>query len=282
MIFMSREQRTSESKRHFYLNKWYLDFIGEDGIAMIFYSAELVWRGFRIPYSSWLHCDRTGKIKRKSRYRQRFLPDKKNTEIHWVDPKFGISGIWKNASLPVSARIYESDEGELDWQCYQPASDVTLNINGQSYQGEGYAEQILLTVPVWKIPMDKLRWGHVVSDNYALVWIELLGKIPRQWIWLNGEQIYNCTIGDQLLVIPDKNMSIHLDRSITLESEKKILSIVEKLMKYIPGLKNNVPLHFLLADESKWFSQCTINIGNDFVEKGMAIHEYVDFNPSGA
>ena len=191
-----------------------------------------------------------------------------------------MSGLWKKSSPPAYARIYESKEGSLDWNCYQPASDVELNINGTPFQGKGYAEQVVLTVPVWKVPMDTLRWGHVVSKNYKLVWIEITGSAPQQWAWLDGEQIYSCIIGDRLLEIPDKNISIDLDQHVTLESEKKILSIVEKLLKYIPGLKNSIPINFLLADESKWFSRATITIDNSTIEKGLAIHEYVDFNPS--
>jgi len=276
---MGFQKNTDNHPSHFYLNKWFLDFVDDNGNAMIFYSAEFKWHGLKIPYSSWLNCDKDGSVTQKSRFRNVQLPAKNEDIISWKDSKFGVSGVWRRSALPISARIFESDDGFLDWKCYQPASQTELKVGGIVKLGKGYAEQLVLTIPVWKIPMDELRWGHVRSENYQIVWIELIENETKQWLWLNGERIYNCKIDDHLILIPDKNISINLDQGVVLESEKKIMSVVEKLMNYVPGLKKHIPLKFLLADERKWLSKAIISSEKNWIENGITIHEYVNFKP---
>jgi len=63
-----------------------------------------------------------------------------------------------------------------------------------------------------------------------------------------------------------------------LESEKKIFSVVKGLLKYIPGFNKVIPLDFLMAQETKWLSKGEIISDSKTIEKGMAIHEFVNFN----
>ena len=85
--------------------------------------------------------------------------------ITWSDSKFGVSGTWKSMATMIQTRIFDSAEGFLDWKCFQPASKVQLRINDTVLEGRGYAEQLILTVPPWRIPMDELRWGRFGSDE---------------------------------------------------------------------------------------------------------------------
>ena len=112
--------------------------------------------------------------------------------ITWSDRQFGVSGCWKSLTTPVNARLFDSGEGFIDWKCHQPASNVTLKFNERTIEGIGYAEQLILTVPPWKIPMDELRWGRFGSSGNQMVWIELREEEKWQWLWLNGEKIKNC------------------------------------------------------------------------------------------
>ena len=126
--------------------------------------------------------------------------------------------------------------------------------------------------------MHELRWGHIVSEKYQVVWIELKDEKTCQWLWLNGELIKNCSIQNKVLFIPDRNIEIQLDIITVLESEKKLTSIVDKLGRFIPGIKKLVPIHFLLADEFKWLSKASIREKNQIVDSGFSIHEFVNFN----
>ena len=274
---MNTEESKYKPDAKFHLVKWFLDFVGENGECMIFYSAKLTWHGLTASYTSWLNYVPASGVCLKHRFRYVQFPQMDNNLITWTDKKFGISGTWEPLSVMVEARIFESGEGFLDWECFQPASKVVLKLMDMSLEGLGYAERLTLTIPPWKIPMDELRWGHFNSESNNMVWIELNEKEKLQWLWLNGEKIENCAIEDGRLSIPGENMVLNLDRSVVLESEKKIYSLMGKIIRFIPGFNKVVPTGFLMADETKWFSLGQLQSNNMSLCNGSAIHEYVNF-----
>lgn len=263
----------------FHLNKWFLDFVGNDGEAMIFYAAKLSWKGLAVHYGSWLQYHPGTGVQEKSHFGNVSFPEKKDELISWHDPEFEVSGIWEGVEQPLQARLFESERGHLDWHCHQPASRVRLQIKDQIIEGEGYAEQLILTAPPWQIPMHDLRWGRFRSPDVTMVWIELRKESRPQWVWLNGERIGNCSIEDDHLSSPDPDFELKLDRRVVLESENKISSVVGKLLHYLPGFQRLIPIPFLMAYQKKWFSKAEFQYKGGIVTQGNAIHEWVNFNP---
>ncbi|HSH19118.1 MAG TPA: hypothetical protein VLA03_01620 [Draconibacterium sp.] len=274
---MSNEEKKDALGSDFHLNKWFLDFIGENGEAMIFYAAKLTWRGLSASYTSWLIYNAVSGVNLKSRFRKVQFPQLKEKVVIWSDLIFGVSGIWESLAETIQSRIFDSEKGYLDWKCFQPASKVQLKINDKVLEGRGYVEQLILTLPPWKIPMDELRWGRFVSEENIMVWIELREKEKQQWLWLNGEKTDRCTIEDDFISIPGKNIILNMDCAVLLESEKKIYSVVERLIRYIPGFNKVMPLNFIMADEYKWLSNGKLYKNDKLISKGMAIHELVNF-----
>jgi len=268
-----------ENNHDFYINKWFLDYTGNDGKAMIFYVARLIWHGLSASYTSWLDYDPMEGVKVKSRFRNVHFPEKDENIITWGDEVFGISGRWESNANPIQTRIHDSEEGYLDWFCFQPASKVRLLIEGKSLEGRGYAEQLIMTVPAWKIPMDELRWGSFISDENNLVWIELRKGERKKWLWVNGKKEADFIIEDESVTVPAKNLVLELDKNVVLESEKKIFSVVEKIVRYIPGFNKLIPLQFIMADETKWLSNGRLLTNGKSVLEGKAIHELVNFKP---
>jgi hypothetical protein len=266
----------SQKPVDFFLSKWYLDYIGENGETMIFYAAELNWFHRKVCYSSWLSYDLNSGTSLKSTFRNVSFPVVMNNTILWSCPKFGISGKWKPLEKMLQARIFESEDGNVDWICYQPASEVHLRVKDKDMAGKGYVERLVLTVPPWKIPCDELRWGRFASGDISIVWTEIRGNETLQWVWFKGEQTGEGVITDEYISLPDKNLILNLDRAEELEADKKILSVVRKLIRYIPGIKESVPLNFLMADTCKWLSR-GILVGSNNKSEGMAIHELVNF-----
>jgi hypothetical protein len=262
---------------NFHLNKWFLDFVGDNGEIIILYAAKLTWHGMVVPYTSILSYAPKDGISEKSRFRNVKMPEKRNGLITWNDSKFEIEGTWESLAVPLHARLFDSDEGFLDWNCFQPASKVSLKINDRVIEGIGYAEQLILTAPPWKIPMNELRWGHFGSNKNQLVWIELRKDKKLQWLWWNGIKINKCTIEDDYIFVPEKNVNLKLDRRIVLESKKKIFSVVKDLLDLIPGFNKIIPLNFLMAQENKWFSKGQLLIDGKTITSGIAIHELVSF-----
>ena len=63
---------------NFHLSKWFLDFTGESGEAMIFYAANLKWHGWSASYTSWLRYDAVSGVSVKSRFRNVQIPQINN------------------------------------------------------------------------------------------------------------------------------------------------------------------------------------------------------------
>ncbi len=263
---------------NFYLNKWFLDCVSEYGEAMIFYAARLKWHSLEVPYTSWLRHDPATGTSQRSRFHNIQIPEMKDQSIYWKDTRFQVEGKWETQVSPIQVRLYESEEGYLDWNCFQPSSSVSITNNGKTMKGTGYVEQLILTVEPWKIPMKELRWGRFISREDHLVWIELKNGSKKQWLWHNGEKVKNATIEDSQIMVPAEGLVLRMDRNVVLESEKKILQVVGKLIRYLPGFNKSVPFRFLMADEYKWLSHGTLLINGEPVSKGWAIHEYVNFN----
>jgi hypothetical protein len=125
--------------------------------------------------------------------------------------------------------------------------------------------------------MDELRWGRFASDKNNMVWIELREKEKQQWLWLNGKKIDRCIIEDDCIFLPDNELVLHLDRGVVLESEKKIISLVHKMIRYMPGINRLIPVPFLMADEFKWLSKSDFQGDENNRSHGMSIHERVNF-----
>lgn len=262
---------------NFHLNKWFLDFIGNNGETMIFYASKLSWKGIAVHYGSWIHYDPDSGIKERSHFRNVIFPEKKDNLITWRDDEFKVSGSWESAAKPLQARLFESDHGHLDWNCFQPASRVQLKIKDRIIEGEGYVEQLILTAPPWHIPMNDLRWGRFRSLHDVMVWIELRKENKRQWVWLNGEKITNCSIEDDHISSPE-NFLLKLDCGAVLESGNKIYRMMNKLLHYLPGFNKLMPTKFLMAYNHKWLSKGEFQKKGSPVTQGKAIHEWVNFN----
>lgn len=263
---------------NFHLDKWYLDFIDENGDCMIFYSAKLTWRMISVTYAS--HIDYSDdQVKVRSFFRNNDLPHKNGNLITLSNKKLNVTGTWESRATPINARIFESGKGYLDWKCYQPASKVNLKINGKNIAGKGYAEQLILTAPPWKIPMKNLKWGRFSNKNTVMVWIELLEREKKQWIWLNGESLNSCNIDDRSIITEDNGLQLKLNRVGEIESGKKIYTVVKDLIQFLPGFGKVIPLNFLMADNYKWLSKAELYRDGKPSESGYAIHENVNFNP---
>lgn len=275
---MKSIRKSAKSQKGFYLNKWFLDFISDEGEAMIFYAAKLKWHGLEVPYTSWLRYNPETGISKRSRFRRINLPEKNETIISWSDTLFGVEGIWETQASALQARIFDSDDGYLDWNCFQPRSKVSIKIKDKIFNGTGYAEQIIMTVDPWKIPMNELRWGRFGSLENYIVWIEVRAEGKQKWIWMNGKKINEAQIEDNQISIPTKNIKLVIDRSVVLESEQKIFHVVKKLRKYLPGIKRSMPIQFLMADEHKWLSKGIIQKDGKEIDSGPVIHEFVNFN----
>ena len=120
---------TSLNNSNFNLSKWFLDCVTEEGEAVIIYYAELCWNKIVIPYNSMLICSSDGSTSFKSRFTRKTIPLESEKMISLTDNVFGIDGKWIKDHTALKAKIYDSYEGSLNWQCLQPRSNVKINIS---------------------------------------------------------------------------------------------------------------------------------------------------------
>ena len=177
------------SSHNFKLKKWYFDGISEDGRAIVCYSAVMSWRMLSVQYASYLYLDANGRAHSGSRYRDAPLPVLENDNIRWEDGKFRIKGEWHAAAAPVRTKLHDSEEGYLDWHCYQPAAHCHIQLREETpISGYGYAECLEMTIPPWKMGFSELRWGRLAHPESPIVWIDLRGEPNRSWIF-NGQEL---------------------------------------------------------------------------------------------
>ena len=268
----------SKSHNNFYLTKWYLDCIDEQGNAAIGYAASMRWRSLEVPYTSLLLFEEGKGASERSRFQELNWPSQMGDQIIWEDSSFGISGWWESDAPPLTARLYHSDNGFLDWQCFQPRSNALFDIaDGPAIKGLGYAERLVLAVEPWKIPMEQLRWGRYLSEKDYLIWIELRGGPTRQWVLYNGVPVEGAAIEDDALHLPQLGLHLQLDQSGSLEAEKKIFNVVRSLVSFLPGFNRIVPRFFLYANEHKWRSWGRLLKQGEPQSEGWAVHELADF-----
>ncbi len=269
-------------KSGFRLSKWYLDCVNENGLVFIGYAAKLWWKGLSVPYNSKLISLPDGSVSREARFKNLSDPDYDDDEIRWRDSKLKLNGIWKRVRAPLYARLFDSEDGYLDWYCYHPVSQVEIFLEDYNHiKGFGYSEQLVITVEPWKIPMDQLRWGRYISQNDSLVWVGINAESPKVWVWLNGKQMEDAQISDDLITVPVEGIELQMDRGRILENEKKILQIVKAILLWLPGFNKVMTKSFLNADEIKWLSKGKLKKYGKRISNGWVIHELVDFTNKG-
>jgi hypothetical protein len=261
----------------FLLEKWFLDFVTDEGEAYIFYAAKMRWHKITVPYKSVLHYSpATGKMHR-ARFNNVRFPLIKDKTISWKDSALKVDGIWEARADSLNAQLFASVEGRLEWNCFQPTSMVKVKVGDIDLNGLGYAEQLILTVEPWKIPMKELRWGRFVSATDSLLWIEIKSEQTKQWIWFNGEKADNAIVSDTEIIIQSVDIRLKLENRQVIESEKKINQVVKRMLRFIPGFKHSIPFNFLSAEEYKWISRGSLYKNGLPEGEGWVIHEYIDF-----
>ena len=266
----------SDSK--FNLLKWYLDCVNDKGEAIIIYAASLKFHGVKVPYNSIIYSTNNQKFIHKSRFRNLSFPKINGNSIIFNDKKYSISGSWKSSANEIHTRLFNSDNGTLDWHCLQPRSKSIVIIGKDNkFEGFGYAENLSLTIEPWKIPMTQLRWGRFTSETDYLVWIEIKSNPIKKWIWHNGSPISNCEISDEKITIKKTGIQLLFTNRRIIESEKKIFNIAKSLLSLIPRISNTITADFLNADETKWLSLGILKQNGIIKSQGWIIHEWVEF-----
>jgi hypothetical protein len=115
----------------FRLSKWYLDGITPEGHTSIQYTGVVEFGPVRLHYSSLLESK--GGVA-TTRYSLR------------PQPQPAMEGGLRET-------IFESGAGSVEWHCVVPSGPARVG----DPRGWGYVEHLTMTVPPWKLPIERNR-----------------------------------------------------------------------------------------------------------------------------
>lgn len=262
--------RAREDCTTFKLIKWYSDCVTPGGDVFIAYCAELRWRAFSLSYAATLVRPLGENTRTATTFTRARMPEVRNATLDWHCPALQADAQWTAQCPGFSEQVYRGDEGAIEWSCLQPQAAVRIQAGDVLMEGMGYAEQLVMTVAPWRMPIDELRWGRFVSAGEAIVWIQWRGAHQTEIVYENGRKVAASRITDD---------GIELESGATLAFESAGVlrqgTLGSTALAGIPGLKKVVPARILLVNECKWLSRATLLRNGSAAGSGWAIHEVV-------
>src|SRR5215471_10725510 len=267
--FDCSSQAGSLSKNSFLLIKWYLDCVAENGDTVVLYAADLRWNSLSLGYANLLTAI-NGSITSAFSLHGITEPTISGLALTIKQPKLRVEGSWHALRNPIRRTVFQNPQGDIDWHCVQPMSQVELQSRGNRMSGLGYAECLTVSLLPWQLPLTQLNWGRYLSREDALVWIDWQGPEPRRHVIHNGEECQVTSVTESELVFAVGAGSLELDRGLTLRSGR----LGGTIFPGISRLAGLVPPSMLAVEECKWRSRGILrNAASE--NSGWAIHEVV-------
>jgi hypothetical protein len=163
-----------------------------------------------------------------------------------------------------------SDGGTVEWCCAAPVGAVTATVRGlPDFSGVGYAEHLAMSVPPWRLPIGRLRWGRWCDDagGRSLVWIDWAGPPARRWAYLDGRPV-EAHVGEA--EVSGDGFSLALADRAVLEDRRFV-----DVARHVPGLTQVLPPSMRGMRETKWLSHGSLRLHRDRAIPGTVIHELV-------
>lgn len=255
----------------FSLSKWYCDCVSDEGVAFIGYWARMRWGLLTIPYAATLYKPAGGATRERYSTRGCATPSVEEDELRWDCSRLGVRAAWSARAPAIHRVLIETAEGSIEWRCHFPQAQARVDLAEPGrLSGLGYAEQLDLTMKPWRLPFEELRWGRLLTPEDAVIWIEWLGREPRQWVFHNGCELRGATIDETRVQLPNDHGVVELRDAVVLREGRlasTALGTIPTANLWLPdGIKN--------AYETKWLARGTFTTRTRS-SSGWAIHEVV-------
>jgi hypothetical protein len=248
----------------FELSKWYADCVSEEGDALIAYSGQLRYRRFSVSYDSVLAPPVSAHSLRRSPV------SAGENEVTWSAPALDFRGRWHRLDAEIRETVYRSDAGAVEWHCMLPKAAAAVELGSRKLGGLGYVERLRLTVPPWRLPIARLRWGRFLSERNTLIWIDWEGEFRSRIVYWNGQRVHAASVENGGLVLEDGTHA-RFDCGKILRQGK----LGSTVLHTIPGLEKIAPPRIFLMDECKWLSCATLECAGQEPDTAWCIHEEV-------
>ena len=173
------------------LDKWYADTLLPDGSVLLVYLGSLT-------AGSWCLSRVTADL---------FLPDGtrhsggakgRRPVLGDGSADFGAGGFdgerlwWQTGGLSgeltftsrhpgfeLACPFLEAGRRSLHWVVEVPDADVRGEVRwpggSMAIEGRGYRDRVWADIPLWRLPLQELRWGRAVAGDHACVWVQATG-----------------------------------------------------------------------------------------------------------
>ncbi len=257
----------------FKLCKHYFDGIDENGNALIAYAAELSLLGIRLPYSSVMLHNADNVLYEHACLKAAQLGENQRA---FMQPQLSVSAQWQALNAPLNpadllnAAAFTDTNKDVLWHCHTPKARFSCTLNGQFFQGLGYAETLTLTLEPWRLPLDELYWGRFLSPSHTLVWLEWRGKNPLKLLYLNGKCYQDFVLNRHKLLLPECGLCLDFAEPAIVKDEP-LLALAQRF----PILNRLFGRDFLKTRETKWKSRARLVMSDAPPETGWALYEKV-------
>lgn len=252
--------------------KWYLDAVAADGSGMIGYVARASWGPLAVRCSETLRWPAGEGAVEDRLVLGGAGPDTSASGVQWRSPKLGIAGQWQRVRPALAAVVlHEEAAGRIEWSCGCPAAGVTVDAAGGRWEGLGYAEHLVLTLPPGRLPLRELQWGRFIAEGQSCVWIRWLGPLARAWCFYQGEAAPAEFDDGPGLRWPGHRLELTPGK--TLRHGR----VADTVFTRAPALRRILPAALGQIRETKWCSRGVLTDAAGRRHEGWAIHEVAIF-----
>jgi hypothetical protein len=231
------------------------------GAAAIVYAADLRWGPLRTGYGALLHAPAAAPATVRQVWRSR--PPAVLGRLHWQEERLGAEGSWEGLRPGPAHPLADG----IRWRCHQPGGPAHMQLPGGGLAGLGYAEELTLEVPPWRLPFRELLWGRFIpaEGGPALAWIRWRGGSERQWCFQDGRQVDLGACSEAGLQRPGQQLRLQPLR--ILREGPLLQELLGPLAALWPGALGR-------AHERKELARGTLREAGR-IQEGWAIHERV-------
>lgn len=264
-----RTASTTGARIRFTLDKWYLDCVSAEGDVLICYAAKLRCGPLKLNYGARITKAADAPLVQTQSFSFGRLEEESGA-VTWRHDSLKVDGRWAGVATIGQTLVVDDPSGTIEWQCPVAKGTVEAHVDGQPIVGTGYVEKLSMTIPPWKLPFTELRWGRYISDDCAdhVVWIDLLGRTRRNWIWINSGEAVAGTVDD-------KGVRTNA-AALTFESSCPVRAddVAQTLLGTFDFLKALLPRELRAIQEDKRLSSCVL-VTEGLESRGFSINEVV-------
>jgi hypothetical protein len=257
-------------KNNFHLQKWYFDSIDEKDNLAIAYITHISWKKIKISFSSLLLKKSSGKLKVRNSLKKQSLPVHQLQSLSFDNSLYTIQ---LHAKKPgISEKLFESEKGCIEWLCYYPSADISIDYGKECVRGSGYAEELRMSLKPWELKIKELHWGRYISETESVVWIQWRGDWSKFFIWHNGKRITEGEINESQVSFG--NFTLKFDEPIMLRSGPVYATAFKKSLLF----RILFPFKIMQSEETKWMAKAKLYLNTEINSVGKCIYEKVIWN----